>query len=73
MSETFQNLPRNTPGERIIPLKDWPKYHDDPPIGGLRWLVYNAKHNGFEGVILRRGKRISIDEKLYFKWLRDQN
>lgn len=57
---------------RLIPLSDWPKFHPWPPIGGLRHLVFHEKTNGFDKVIRRVGRRILIDEGLFFKWL-DKN
>jgi hypothetical protein len=40
----------------------------------LRWLVFQAKANGLEesGAILRVGRRIFIDEALFYAWLRGQ-
>ncbi len=39
-----------------------------PPIGGLRWLIFNAKENGFSKCIVRIGRRVLIDEKAFAKW-----
>lgn len=62
---------KNKPGERIIPLTKWNDYHSYPPIGGLRHLVFFGHQNGFNKVVIRAGRRILLDEKKYFEWLRD--
>ena len=53
---------------RLIPLTDWPKHHAWPPLGGLRHLVFFAKQNGFDRVIIRIGRRVLIDEAAFFNW-----
>ena len=58
---------------RVITLVDWPRYHDHPSVGGLRWLVFNSKLNGFNKVIRRIGRRILLDEAAYFDWLEDRS
>jgi hypothetical protein len=55
---------------RLIPVPDWNKYHDWPPIGGLRHLIFHAKRNGFDRVLRRIGRRILIDEAAFFDWAR---
>ena len=40
----------------------------DPSPGALRWLVFTNK-DGFESCVVRRGKRVLIDEAAYFEWL----
>jgi len=54
---------------RLIPLTHWSEYHQWPPIGGLRHLVFNAKQNGFDRVIRKVGKRVLIDEQAFFEWV----
>ena len=54
--------------KRLIPVKDWVKYHLWPPIGGLRHLIFNARTNGFDRVIRRGGRRVLIDEAAFFEW-----
>ena len=58
---------------RLIPLTLWPRFHPFPPIGGLRHLVFHAEKNGFDRCIRRVGRRILIDEGLFFEWLDGQN
>ena len=58
---------------RLIPSADWPKYHPWPPIGGLRYLIFHAKTNGFDKVIKRVGRRVLIDEKKFFEFVEEKN
>ncbi len=50
---------------------------DNPAFtpGGLRWDILNAEKNGLaaKGAILRKGRRVYLDEDLYFEWLREQS
>ena len=55
---------------RLIPLVDWPKYHPWPPIGGLRHMVFHAKKTGFSKVIKKVNRRILIDEREFFEFIR---
>lgn len=58
---------------RLIPVPLWNKFHQWPPIGGLRHLIFNARFNGFDMVIKRAGRRVLIDEQAFFKWVEKQN
>lgn len=58
---------------RLIPLTKWNEYHDYPPPGGLRHLVFFSKTNGFDSVIRRIGRRVLIDEAAFFHWVEEQN
>lgn len=57
---------------RLIPVPRWNDYHDWPPIGGLRHLIFNSKTNGFDKVIKRCGRRVLIDEEQFFEWVNQQ-
>ena len=65
------NETESTP--RLIPVTKWHEGHDWPPIGGLRHLIFNAKTNGFDKVIKRCGRRVLIDEAVFFQWVEEQN
>ena len=39
----------------------------------LRWIIFNEAHNGFSKSIVRFGRRILIDEKVFFSCLEAQN
>ncbi len=54
---------------RLIPPSKWNEEHPWPPIGGLRYLIFNAKSNGFDAVIRRVGRRVLIDESAFFAWI----
>lgn len=43
--------------------------------GGLRALIFNADSNGLnqQGVIVRIGRKVLIDEDKFFNWLESQN
>lgn len=65
---------------RLIPVTKWNKYHDWPPQGGLRHLIFHAKSrknsrgevisgNGLDAALIRVGRRVLIDESKFFEWL----
>ena len=58
---------------RLIPLTEWAKHHDWPPVGGLRHLVFFEKTNDFDKVVKRVGRRVLIDEGAFFQWVETQN
>lgn len=62
----------SAPRTRLIPLTDWVKHHNWPPVGGLRHLVFFEKTNGFANVVKRIGRRVLIDEIAFFKWVDGQ-
>lgn len=45
-----------------------PEYHPWPPIGGLRYLIFYEKENGFGFCLVRLGRRVLIDEEKFFEW-----
>ena len=57
----------------LIPVTKWNDYHNWPPIGGLRHLIFHAKENGFRAVVKRVGRRVLIDEAAFFEWVYRQN
>lgn len=59
---------------RYIPVPNWNKHHEWPPIGGLRNLIFNRHKNGLDkfGVIKKVGKRVLIDEAAFFGWIANQ-
>lgn len=59
--------------KRLIPVPKWNDYHEWPPPGGLRHLIFNAKSNGFDRVIKRAGRRVLIDEQAFFAWVDGQS
>ncbi len=63
----------NQPSNRLIPVTEWNNYHSWPPQGGLRHLIYNEDTNGFKRAFKRVGRRILIDEKVFFQIVDEQN
>lgn len=61
------------PSTRLIPVPKWNRYHEWPPQGGLRHLIFHAKINGFDRVIKRAGRRVLIDEQAFFEWVETQS
>ncbi len=59
--------------KKLIPIAQWNKFHVWPTPAGLRYLVVNAKINGFHKAIRRVGRRILIDEAAFFDWVEEQN
>ena len=57
---------------RLIPVPKFNDYHPDPTPAALRWMIFTNK-NDFNRCIVRRGKRVLIDENEYFRWLDEQN
>lgn len=55
--------------KRLIPVPKWNQYHEWPPQGGLRHLIFYANTNGFDRVIRRVGRRVLIDEDAFFNWV----
>jgi len=69
MSEENQN-PENS--QRLIPVVSFNRYYPDPSVSAIRWLILK-NINGFRRCIVRRGRRVLIDEREYFEWLKEQN
>jgi hypothetical protein len=63
-----ETTPQNRKHSRLIPLAKWPNYHEWPPVGGLRYLVFHEKTNGFDHCVVRIGRRVLIDEDSFFEW-----
>ena len=58
------SAPAETP--RLIPVPRWNEYHDWPPPGGLRHLIFRASSNGFERAFVRVGRRVLVNEGEFF-------
>lgn len=57
---------------RFIPVARWNDYHPWPPIGGLRYLIFHEKSNGFSSCVVRIGRKVLIDEEAFFAWVKSQ-
>lgn len=58
---------------RLIPVNKWNNYHPWPSPGGLRHLIFNAEHNGFKRAFKRVGRRVLIDEPVFFECVDEKN
>jgi len=56
---------------RMLTVKLWTKFHPWPTEKGLRRLIFNSAINGFDKVIIRIGRRVLIDEKAFFEWVKE--
>ena len=66
----YQNEnPDALPG-RLIPVVQFNKYYPDPTPAALRWLIFKNV-DGFRRCVVRRGRRVLIDETEYFRWVRE--
>jgi hypothetical protein len=52
----------------LITVQQFTRKYPWPSEGGLRWLIFNAKQNGFARCVVRIGRRVLIDEKAFVKW-----
>jgi len=39
---------------------------------GLRWLLFNREHNGFDNCVVTIGRKVLIDEPAFVAWLRSR-
>jgi hypothetical protein len=57
---------------RLIPIPKFNDYHPDPTPAAIRWMIFTNK-DGFNRCVVRRGRRVLIDELEYFNWLDEQS
>lgn len=57
---------------RLIPVPKFNNFHPDPSPAAIRWLIFKNKDD-FRRCVVRRGRRVLIDEPEYFRWLAEQN
>lgn len=57
---------------RLIPVPHFNQFHPDPTPAALRWMIFTNK-DGFNRCVVRRGRRVLIDEAEYFRWLDETN
>ena len=58
--------------QRLIPVVSFNQYYPDPSVSAIRWLIFKNV-DGFRRCVVRRGRRVLIDEGEYFRWLRERN
>ena len=54
---------------KLLTIRQFVECHPFMTEGGLRYLIFNAESNGFRNCIRRIGRRVYVDEKLFFEWL----
>ncbi len=68
-TEEVATEPKQT---RFIPVSKWNEFHESPPIGGIRHLIFFRNDNGFAKVLKRPNRTWLIDEKAFFKWVSER-
>ena len=55
-------------------VKQFPKKHPAFTEGGMRHIIFHANDNGLEesGALVRLGRKVLIDEELFFSWLKNR-
>ena len=59
---------------QLCTIDQFAQKHQAFKPGGLRWLIFNERHNGLaeSGAIVRIGRRVLIDEARFFAWVEAQ-
>jgi hypothetical protein len=59
----------------LLTVRQFSEKHPAFPVGGLRWTLFHEATNGLaaSGAVIRLGRKILIDESLFFSWLDSQN
>jgi hypothetical protein len=58
---------------RLLTVRQFSQKHPAFPEGGLRHQIFHADENGLASAIRRLGRKVLIDESLYFHWVDRQN
>jgi len=64
----------NQSSRRLSTVKNVPSKYPDANFteSSLRWLLFNAKENGFSSCIVRIGRKVLIDLDRFEDWLDNQ-
>lgn len=62
----------NANSTRFIPAATFNDFHPWPPPGGLRYLIFHEKTNGFASCVVRVGRTVLIDEQAFLEWMRSK-
>lgn len=54
----------------LLPISAWVKKHEWPTKGMIYQLIFWEKENGFSSCYKRVGRKILIDEKAIFEWMK---
>lgn len=59
--------------QNYLTVKQMAATHPAFSEASLRYYIFNEHENGINKVIRRIGKKILINEELFFEWLEEQN
>ena len=56
---------------KLVTVKRLPLLYPDASIteSSIRWLIFNAQTNEFQGCIRRMGRKVLIDVEAFERWL----
>jgi hypothetical protein len=59
--------------DTIISVSEFSKRHSAFTEPSVRWLIFRSCENGLleSGAIVRLGRRVLIDEELFFEWVKN--
>ncbi len=59
----------------LLTVRQFSQKHPAFPEGGLRHRIFYADQNGLKqsGALVRNGRRILIDEEVFFDWLKKES
>ena len=57
----------------LLSVRQFAGKHPAFPESSLRWLIFNKEDNGLAAAIIKIGRRVLIDERKFFDWLKVQN
>ena len=60
--------------KRLTTVKNLPSHYPDANFttSAVRWLIFNARENGFSSCIVRIGRKVLIDLDAFEQWLDEQ-
>lgn len=60
--------------KRLSSVKNLPSRYPDAgfSVNSIRWLIFNAKDNGFHQCIRRAGRKVLIDLDEFEQWLDEE-
>jgi hypothetical protein len=70
--KSVERIAEDSKQTRFIPVSKWNEFHEWPPVGGMRHLIFFRNENGFAKVLKRPNRTWLIDEKAFFKWVSEK-
>lgn len=63
-----------TSNKRLSSVKNLPSRYPDAGLteSSIRWLIFNAKENGFNHCVCRAGRKVLIDLDLFEDWMSNE-